>query len=78
MGKQKRGRNAEREGKHWLQIDQIVGTGVLLQHEQPVDVGVDQGLRARVVLEHGEGVFAVFGFHRLAVELELRAFEQQQ
>ncbi|MOA01831.1 hypothetical protein D3C78_1212570 [compost metagenome] len=78
VGKQKRGRNAEREGKHRLQIGQVVGTGILLQHEQPVDVGVDQGLRGRVVLEHGKGVFAVFGFHWFAVELELRALEQQQ
>jgi hypothetical protein len=30
------------------------------------------------VLEYGEGVVAVLGFHGFAVQLELRAFQQQQ
>ncbi|MNK98841.1 hypothetical protein D3C87_1192160 [compost metagenome] len=78
MGKQKRRRNAEVERKHGLKVGEVVGAGVFMQHEQAVDVGVDQCLRRGVVLEDGEGVFTVFGLHRFAVELELRPFEQQQ
>ncbi|MNN80947.1 hypothetical protein D3C81_1977170 [compost metagenome] len=78
MGKQERRRDAEVEGKHRLQVSQVVGAGFLVQDEQAIDVGVDQGLWRWVVLEHGEGVFAVFGFHRFAVEFELCTLEQQQ
>ncbi|MNL74253.1 hypothetical protein D3C87_1998620 [compost metagenome] len=78
MGKNKRGRAVEVEGENRLQIGQVVGAGVFVQHEQTVDVGVDQILWRRVVLEHGEDVFVVFGFHRFALELELGTFEQQQ
>ncbi|MNG00628.1 hypothetical protein D3C85_1743010 [compost metagenome] len=75
MGKEEGRRNTEVEGKHRLQVGQVVGAGVFEQHEQAVDVGVDQRLWRGVVLEYGEDVFAVFGFQRFAVELELRPLE---
>ncbi|MCY1458295.1 hypothetical protein D9M71_756660 [compost metagenome] len=78
VGKQKRGGNTECKREHRLQVDQVVGAGVFLQHEQPVDIGVDQGLWRGVMLENGKHVFAVLGFRRIGVEFELCAFKQQQ
>jgi hypothetical protein len=69
MGEQKAAGNVQVEREHRLQVGEVIGAGVLVQHEQAIDKGIDQCLRVRVVLEHGEGVFAVFGARRIVASL---------
>ena len=75
MGEGELGIAIGRERKDWLQISQVIRTGVFAHYKQAIDVGVAEGLAVGVVLEQRQVVVTIFGFDGLFLQLDARAFQ---